>query len=169
MFRAGFPSASFSPFAPGIPESIARGWSYREDRQPAGEGARVGRGGGKDFRNEASFALVPGRPSPQPEIESQSPHEGQDGQDFKQDINPVDDLRQPENTGPEIVSQENQQRDEDQSAQEIVQKEFPELDPHGPGGKKGGDPEPGDKARYKYGFVPMVPVELPASLQTLLR
>ncbi len=80
----------------------------------------------------------------------------------------MDDLRQPENTGPEIVSQENQQRDEDQGAQEIVQEEFAEPDPHGPGGKKSGDPESGDEPGNEYGLVPMVPVELPDPFQAAL-
>ncbi len=108
------------------------------------------------------------RLSPQPEIEAHRNHASQDSQDLEQDVNLVDDLRQPENTGPEIVPEKNQQRDEDQRTQEVVEKELPEIDPHGPGGKKRRDPESGDKAGDEYGFIPVIPVELPASLHALL-
>ena len=67
---------------------------------------------------EASLALGGGL-SPQPEVEYQRGYTGQDGQNLEEVINSGDDLRQPPDARPEIISQKNEERDQDEGAQEV--------------------------------------------------
>ena len=56
---------------------------------------------------------------PQPEIKYQRGHAAHYGQDPQKVINSGDDLRQPPDARPEIISQKNEERDQDEGAQEV--------------------------------------------------
>jgi len=77
-------------------------------------------------------------------------------------------LRQPTDARSEIISQEEQQRNQDERAQEVQKQEPAQLDSHHPGGKKGGHPETGYKSGDKDRFFSVIPEELPALIQTAL-
>jgi len=124
--------------------------------------------GKRELCGEASLA-VGGWFSPQPEVEYHRGHAGQYSQDSQKVINSGDDLRQPPDARPEIISQKNEERDQDEGAQEVEPEKPAYLDPHGPGAEKNGDPKTRNEAGDKNSLLPVVLEELPALFHAAFR